>query len=111
MQRLLPHVLLHPLDASEYRRRSRRFVATLEAGGVDVVHPEAGFFAFPRSPIADEQWFCRLLARRGVLCVPGSAFGAPGYFRTSLTQPLARVQEAALRITRCARRALEARTA
>jgi aspartate aminotransferase len=111
MQRLLPHVLAHPLDASEYRRRSARFVATLTAGGLEVVHPEAGFFVFPRSPIADEQTFCRLLASRGVLCVPGSAFGAPGYFRASLTQPLARVEEAACRITRCARLALAARTA
>ena len=111
MQRLLPHVLAHPLDASEYRLRCRRFVATLNAHGVDVVHPDAGFFAFPRSPIADERWFCQLLAKHGVLCVPGSAFGAPGYFRASLTQPVARVEEAALRIARWARLAVEARTA
>jgi aspartate aminotransferase len=111
MQRLLPHVLAHPLDASEYRRRSARFVATVTTGGLDVVQPEAGFFVFPRSPIPDERAFCRLLASRGVLCVPGSTFGAPGYFRASLTQSLARVEEAACRITRCARLSLPRRTA
>jgi len=111
MQRLLPYVLAHPLDATEYRRRSERFIGILTAGGVDVVHPEAGFLAFPRSPIADDRRFCRLLAGRGVLCVPGSAFGAPGYFRASLTQPLGRIEEAAARITRCAQRVFEARTA
>ncbi|MBI3932491.1 MAG: pyridoxal phosphate-dependent aminotransferase [Acidobacteria bacterium] len=102
MQRLLPYALAHPLDTSEYRRRCERFVAILRAGGLDAALPEAGFFVFPRSPIADERRFCRLLADRGVLCVPGTAFGAPGYFRASLTQPLARIEAAAERITGCA---------
>ena len=103
MQRLLPYTLAHPLDASEYRLRCARFVAILRAGGLDASPPEAGFFVFPRSPMADDRQFCRLLADRGVLCVPGTAFGAPGYFRVSLTQPLARIEAAAARITECAR--------
>jgi aspartate aminotransferase len=102
MQRLLPCALAHPLDASEYRRRCERFVAILRAGGLDTPLPEAGFFVFPRSPLADERRFCQLLADCGVLCVPGTAFGAPGYFRVSLTQPMARVEAAAERITACA---------
>jgi aspartate aminotransferase len=102
MQRLLPYALAHPLDTSEYRRRCERFVAILRAGGLDAALPEGGFFVFPRSPIADERRFCQLLADCGVLCVPGTAFGAPGYFRASLTQPLARIEAAAERITGCA---------
>lgn len=108
MQRLLPYALAHPLDTSEYRRRSERFVAILRAGGLEAALPEAGFFVFPRSPIPDERRFCRLLADRGVLCVPGSAFGAPGYFRASLTQPRARIEAAAERITDCAQSVREA---
>jgi aspartate aminotransferase len=108
MQRLLPHALAHPVDTSEYRRRCERFVAVLGAGGLDATVPEAGFFVFPRSPIADDRRFCQLLADRGVLCVPGAAFGAPGYFRASLTQPGARVEAAAERIAGCAQLAREA---
>jgi aspartate aminotransferase len=74
----------------------------LRAGGLDATLPDGGFFVFPRSAIADDRTFCRLLAERGVLCVPGTAFGVPGYFRASLTQPLARIEAAAVRITRCA---------
>jgi aspartate aminotransferase len=102
MQRLLPFALAHPLDTSEYRRRCERFVAILRAGGLEAAFPDAGFFVFPRSPIADERRFCRMLGDLGVLCVPGTAFGAPGYFRASLTQPMARIEDAAGRITRCA---------
>jgi aspartate aminotransferase len=102
MQRLLPHALAHPLDPSEYQRRCERFVAILRDGGLDAGSPEGGFFVFPRSPIADDRRFCRLLASCGVLCVPGTAFGAPGYFRASLTSPMARIEDAALRVTRCA---------
>jgi aspartate aminotransferase len=101
MQRLLPYTLAHPLDTSEYRRRCERFVTILRADGFEATLPDGGFFVFPRSPIADDRTFCRLLAERGVLCVPGAAFGASGYFRASLTQPLARIEAAALRITGC----------
>ncbi len=101
MQRLLPYTLAHPLDTTEYRRRCELFVVILRAGGLDAALPDGGFFVFPRSPIADDRTFCRLLAERGVLCVPGAAFGAPGYFRASLTQRLARIEAAAARITGC----------
>jgi aspartate aminotransferase len=108
MQRLLPYTLAHPLDPIEYRRRCERFVAILRAGGLEAALPGGGFFVFPRSPIADDRLFCQLLAERGVLCVPGTAFGAPGYFRASLTQALARIEAAAERITGCARSVHEA---
>ena len=102
MQRLLPYTLAHPLDTSEYRRRCGRFVAVLEADGLSASVPNGGFFVFPRAPIDDDRRFCRMLADSGVLTVPGSAFGAPGFFRCSLTQPLARVEAAARRIAACA---------
>jgi aspartate aminotransferase len=109
MQRLLPWALAHPLDTSAYRERCERFVAILSSGGLDAGLPDGGFFVFPRSPIADDRRFCGLLAENGVLCVPGAAFGAPGYFRASLTTPRARVETAADRITRCAQLVREAR--
>ena len=110
MQRLLPYTLAHPLDTSAYRRRSKHFVAILRAAALDAAMPDGGFFVFPRSPIADDQCFCRLLAEDGVLCVPGEAFGAPGYFRASLTSPLARVEAAAHRIAYRAQLVREARS-
>jgi len=109
MQRLLPYTLAHPLDTSEYRRRCERFVSLLCAGGLDAELPDGGFFVFPRSPIADDRRFCRILAESGVLCVPGSTFGAPGYFRAALTHALPRIEAAAARITRCAQSGRDSR--
>ena len=55
--------------------------------GYDCVKPEGAFYAFPRTPIADDVAFIRLLAEEGVLTVPGSGFGCPGHMRVSFTVP------------------------
>jgi aspartate aminotransferase len=49
------------------------------------VKPQGAFYVFPRSPIADDVAFVRLLAEEAVLTVPGSGFGMPGHIRISLT--------------------------
>lgn len=103
MQRLLPKVFDASVDVLEYKRRVDAFVDILQQGGFDCVRPKASFFVFPRSPIPDDGHFCELLVAAGVLAVPGSSFGKPGYFRCSLTQPVERVVEGAHRIVQCAR--------
>jgi aspartate/methionine/tyrosine aminotransferase len=46
------------------------------------VRPSGGMTAFPwLSSGADTRDFCRDLARRGVLMVPGDCFGQPSHFR------------------------------
>ena len=44
---------------------------------------EGAFYAFPKSPDADDLVFCRRMLDKGLVIVPGAAFGAPGYFRIS----------------------------
>jgi len=55
--------------------------------GYEVNRPEGTFYIFMKTPIADDIAFIRLLAREGVLAVPGAGFGRTGYMRLSLTVP------------------------
>ena len=40
-------------------------------------------FRSPKSPFADESRFVDLLKEENILVVPGSGFGAPGFFRVA----------------------------
>ncbi|MBM3383263.1 MAG: pyridoxal phosphate-dependent aminotransferase [Betaproteobacteria bacterium] len=102
MQRLLPRVFSASVDVLQYKQRVDAFVDILLAGGLECTRPRASFFVFPRSPLGDDNAFTERLLGEGVLAVPGSSFGKPGYFRCSLTQPLERVIEGAHRIVRAA---------
>ena len=46
-----------------------------------MVKPGGGFYLFPKSPIEDDVEFVRQAQKHNILLVPGSGFGAPGYFR------------------------------
>lgn len=98
MQRLIPHVFHAQVDLSVYQERVNLFVKLLQNAGMSVVQPDAGFFVFPKAPIQDDPKFCEELVSHGVLSVPGSAFGVPGYFRVSLTQDKKIIESAANRI-------------
>lgn len=102
MQRLIPYIFHLKVDVSIYENRVEKFTQYLIDHGIDVVKPQAGFFVFPKSPIKDDRLFCEKLIDFGVLCVPGSGFGVPGYFRASLTQEMDLVEDAAKRIIQCA---------
>lgn len=103
MQRLLPRVFDASVDVLQYKKRVDAFVDILQTGGLECTRPRASFFVFPRSPMPDDNSFTEQLVEAGVLAVPGSSFGKPGYFRCSLTQPLERIIEGAHRIVRFAR--------
>jgi aspartate aminotransferase len=45
------------------------------------VVPPGAFYLFPRTPLADDVKFVRLLQEENILVVPGSGFGGPGHFR------------------------------
>ena len=100
MQRILPHVYNAKVEVAIYRQRINSFISILSEAGIKTVEPSAGFFVFPKSPILDDYEFCEGLVKQGVLCVPGTGFGCPGYFRASLTQELDRIEEAAHRIVK-----------
>jgi aspartate aminotransferase len=82
-------VLLESMDASvdaaPYEARRNALCSALEKIGYDVQRPEGAFYIFLKTPIADDVAFVRLLAEQGVLAVPGTGFGRPGFIRISLT--------------------------
>jgi aspartate aminotransferase len=73
------------LDVGALQRRRDRFVSGLRHCGYEVRVPEGAFYITPKAPIEDDVAFAELLARQGVLCLPGSVVKMNGYLRASLT--------------------------
>jgi len=95
---LLQHALADierlSIDVPRLQGRRDRVVASLRESGYEVHVPEATFYLLPRSPLADDEKFVRLLAEREVFTMPGSLLEAPGYFRLSLTASDAMIDRA-----------------
>ena len=66
------------IDVAPYREKRDLMYEGLTRIGYQCVKPQGAFYVFPRTPIADDVAFVRLLAEEGVLTVPGSGFGMPG---------------------------------
>ncbi|MFO7766349.1 MAG: pyridoxal phosphate-dependent aminotransferase [Pelovirga sp.] len=81
MQRLITRLQRVSVDVEQYRIKCDLLYNKLIELGFEVVKPGGGFYLFPRSPLADEIEFIRRAQQHGILLVPGSGFGAPGFFR------------------------------
>ena len=95
--------------AAAYRRRHDFVVSALnDIPGFTCRPGEGTFYAFPRVAGAlgalgmddDVRFVEFLLNEADVACVPGSAFGAPGYIRLSFACSMAELEEALGRIKR-----------
>jgi aspartate aminotransferase len=73
------------IDLVELERKRDLFVAELGKAGYELRSPEGTFYLWVRSPDPDDLAFVERLAKEGVLVLPGTTCGAPGYFRISLT--------------------------
>lgn len=73
------------VDVSAYQSKRDLLCDALLAMGYDAPRPQGSFYVFPRTPIADDVAFIRLLQEEGILAVPGAGFGRSGYMRLSLT--------------------------
>jgi len=73
------------IDVAPYREKRDLMYEGLTRIGYECVKPQGAFYVFPRTPLADDVAFVRLLAEEGVLTVPGSGFGMPEHIRISLT--------------------------
>ena len=73
------------IDLADLERKRDRVVGELRAAGYDLRAPEGTFYLWVRSPEADDLAFCRRLAERQVLVLPGTICEVLGYFRVSLT--------------------------
>jgi aspartate aminotransferase len=81
MQRLVTNLQRCSVDIEEYRKKRDRLYDHLTGLGFKMVKPGGGFYLFPESPLDDEMEFIRIAQKYLILLVPGSGFGAPGYFR------------------------------
>jgi aspartate aminotransferase len=73
------------IDLVEVERKRDLFVAELSRAGYDLRSPEGTFYLWVRSPDPDDLAFVERLAKEGVLVLPGTTCGSPGFFRISLT--------------------------
>lgn len=81
MQRLVTNLQSVSVDVAQYRRKRDLLYNKLTELGFEMVKPGGGFYLFPKSPLADEMEFIRIAQKYRILLVPGSGFGAPGFFR------------------------------
>jgi aspartate aminotransferase len=75
------------VDVGQYQEKRDLLCDALLAMGYDAPRPQGSFYVFPKTPIADDVAFIRLLQEEGILAVPGAGFGRGGYMRLSLTIP------------------------
>lgn len=81
MQRLIAPLQHTVAGVEEYRERRDILVEHLAKVGFEFVKPSGAFYIFPKSPDPDDVAFINKAASFGLLLVPGSGFGMPGYFR------------------------------
>lgn len=84
-QRVVAQVPDAVIDVGHYQAKRDLLCGALSAMGYDAPRPQGSFYVFPRTPIADDVAFIRLLQDEGILAVPGRGFGRSGYMRLSLT--------------------------
>ncbi len=81
-QRLVENSINSIANIDKYKAKRDYFYSELINYGYEIVKPTGGFYLFPKSPINDIE-FTDLLKKEKILVVPGTGFGAPGYFRIS----------------------------
>ncbi|MEA3362963.1 MAG: pyridoxal phosphate-dependent aminotransferase [Thermodesulfobacteriota bacterium] len=81
MQRLVTNLQRVSVNVEEYRYKRDLLYNKLTELGFEMVKPGGGFYLFPKSPLPDEMEFIRMAQKYHILLVPGSGFGAPGFFR------------------------------
>lgn len=81
MQRLVAQLQTASVDVEEYKHKRDLLYNHLTSLGFRMVKPGGGFYLFPESPLADDIAFVQKAQEFNILLVPGTGFGAPGYFR------------------------------
>ncbi len=81
MQRLVTGLQHESVDIHGYQEKRDILYDNLTALGFQMVKPQGAFYLFPVSPLPDDVEFIMAAQKHNILLVPGSGFGAPGYFR------------------------------
>jgi aspartate aminotransferase len=85
LQHALPELEQLSIDVGALQDRRDRLVPALRDMGYEASMPEGTFYTMARAPIHDDEAFAEILARHGVLVLPGTIVEVPGWFRISLT--------------------------
>ncbi len=83
MQRLVAKLQHESIDIAAYQAKRDLLYDNLTAYGYRMVKPDGAFYLFPKSPLHDDVAFVRAAQKHNLLLVPGTGFGAPGYFRVA----------------------------
>lgn len=83
IQRVIAKIQGQTVDVRQYEKKRQLLCDGLNSCGIAVDPPPGTFYLFVKSPISDDIEFVEKLQKQLILAVPGSAFGAPGYFRLS----------------------------
>ncbi|CAF1162003.1 unnamed protein product, partial [Didymodactylos carnosus] len=73
------------IDIERLEKKLNMMLDILLSIGYKIPKPQGTFYILVKSPLEDDQAFCRLLSKYNVLCLPGSVCCIPGYFRICLT--------------------------
>ncbi len=80
-QRILSKISGIHVETEKYEQLRNIFCEGLKDAGYRFLTPEGAFYLFPESPLPDDVAFVQALLEEGILAVPGSGFGRPGFFR------------------------------
>jgi aspartate aminotransferase len=83
MQNVVRNLQEASVDIGQYQKKRDLLYNALSEMGYSIVKPSGAFYMFPESPLDDDLAFVRELQKHNVLVVPGTGFGAHGYFRIS----------------------------
>ena len=72
-----------PSDIATYVKNGKLLYDGLIAAGFTCVKPQGAFYLFPKALEEDDYAFCERAKKYGLLLVPGTDFGCPGYFRAA----------------------------
>jgi len=81
MQRLVAGLQHASVDVGAYQEKRDLLYRALTGMGFEMVQPDGAFYLFPKSPLENDVDFVTLAQKHRILLVPGTGFGAPGYFR------------------------------
>lgn len=81
MQRTIQSLQGVSVDATIYQKKRDLLCTGLSECGYEYIRPKGAFYLFPKTAVPDDVAFVKALQEELILTVPGSGFGAPGYFR------------------------------
>ncbi len=80
-QKVIAKSINSSVDINIYKERRDLLYNSLREFGYECVKPDGAFYLFPKALIPDDIEFKNRAVKYNLLIVPGSGFGAPGYFR------------------------------